>query len=72
MTTPYLGPDELCPDDSPLAHEVVENNHGTEGLVLVGLLSRGTRWPGAWPSQSASSRAWRSVGALDIGLTATT
>jgi pyrimidine operon attenuation protein/uracil phosphoribosyltransferase len=36
-----LGPDEIARSVRRIAHEIVENNKGTEGLVLVGLLSRG-------------------------------
>jgi pyrimidine operon attenuation protein/uracil phosphoribosyltransferase len=36
-----LGPDEIARTVRRLAHEIIENNHGAEGLVLVGLLSRG-------------------------------
>lgn len=36
-----LGPDEIKRTVRRLAHEIVENNRGAEGLVLVGLLSRG-------------------------------
>lgn len=36
-----LGPDEIARTVRRLAHEIIENNRGAEGLVLVGLLSRG-------------------------------
>jgi pyrimidine operon attenuation protein/uracil phosphoribosyltransferase len=36
-----LGPEELGRTIRRLAHEIIENNRGAEGLVLVGLLSRG-------------------------------
>ena len=36
-----LGPDEIARTMRRLAHEIVENNHGTDGLVIVGLLTRG-------------------------------
>jgi pyrimidine operon attenuation protein/uracil phosphoribosyltransferase len=36
-----LGPDEIGRSIRRIAHEIVENNKGTAGLVLVGLLSRG-------------------------------
>ncbi|HNO66706.1 MAG TPA: bifunctional pyr operon transcriptional regulator/uracil phosphoribosyltransferase, partial [Tepidiformaceae bacterium] len=38
---PYLGPDEVARTLRRLGHEIVENNRGTQGLVIVGLLSRG-------------------------------
>jgi pyrimidine operon attenuation protein/uracil phosphoribosyltransferase len=38
---PILGPPEIARVVRRLAHEIVENNHGTSGLVLVGLLTRG-------------------------------
>lgn len=44
MTSPpslYLGPDEISRTLRRLGHEIVESNRGTDGLVLVGLLSRG-------------------------------
>lgn len=67
--TPYLGPDEITRTVRRLGHEIVENNHGTEGLVLVGLLSRG------YPLAKRLARAIEEfenvaipVGSLDIGL----
>lgn len=36
-----LGPEEMGRTIRRLAHEIVENNRGAEGLVLVGLLTRG-------------------------------
>lgn len=36
-----LGPDEVARTMRRLAHEIVENNHGTDGLIIVGLLTRG-------------------------------
>jgi pyrimidine operon attenuation protein/uracil phosphoribosyltransferase len=36
-----LGPEEIGRSVRRIAHEIVENNRGAEGLVLVGLLSRG-------------------------------
>ena len=36
-----FGPDEIARTVRRLAHEIIENNHGAEGLTLVGLLSRG-------------------------------
>jgi pyrimidine operon attenuation protein/uracil phosphoribosyltransferase len=64
-----LGPGEIARTVRRLAHEIVENNHGTDGLVLVGLLSRG------YPLAQRLARAIEEfegvtvpVGALDIGL----
>jgi pyrimidine operon attenuation protein / uracil phosphoribosyltransferase len=66
---PYLGPDEIARTVRRLGHEIVENNRGTEGLVIVGLLSRG------YPLARRLAEAIREfegvavpVGALDIGL----
>lgn len=36
-----FGPDEIARTIRRLAHEIIENNHGTDSLTLVGLLSRG-------------------------------
>ena len=36
-----LGPDDIRRAMARLAHEVVEHNEGVEGLVLVGLRTRG-------------------------------
>jgi pyrimidine operon attenuation protein/uracil phosphoribosyltransferase len=67
--TIYLGPEELSRTIRRLGHEIVENNKGTGGLVLVGLLSRG------YPLARRLAAAIREfegvevpVGALDIGL----
>ena len=67
--SPYLGPDEISRTVRRLAHEIVENNRGTDGLVLVGLLSRG------YTLARRLAEAIREfenvavpVGALDIGL----
>jgi pyrimidine operon attenuation protein / uracil phosphoribosyltransferase len=67
--TPHLGPDEIARTLRRLAHEIVENNHGTERLVLVGLLSRG------YPLAKRLANAIEAfegtpipVGSLDIGL----
>ncbi len=38
---PLFGPAEIARTVRRLAHEIIENNHGADGLVLVGLLSRG-------------------------------
>lgn len=67
--TPYLGPDEIGRTVRRLGHEIVENNRGTQGLVLIGLLSRG------YPLAKRLARAIEEfehvtipVGSLDIGL----
>ena len=67
--TPLLGPDEILRTVRRLAHEIIENNHGTDGLVLVGLLSRG------YPLAQRLAKAIAEfegpsvpVGSLDIGL----
>jgi pyrimidine operon attenuation protein / uracil phosphoribosyltransferase len=41
MSDAILGADQLGRTIRRLAHEIVENNRGTDGLVLVGLLTRG-------------------------------
>lgn len=69
MSAPYLGPDEIARTVRRLGHEIVENNRGTGGLVLIGLLSRG------YPLARRLAAAIREfegvdvpVGSLDIGL----
>ena len=66
---PYLGPDELNRTIRRLGHEIIENNHGTDRLILVGLLSRG------FPLAMRLAKAIEEfeavlvpVGSLDIGL----
>jgi pyrimidine operon attenuation protein/uracil phosphoribosyltransferase len=66
---PYLGPDEIARTVRRLGHEIIENNHGTAGLIFVGLLSRG------YPLARRLAAAIRDfegvdipVGSLDIGL----
>ncbi len=69
MSAPYLGPDEIARTVRRLGHEIVENNRGTDGLVLIGLLSRG--YPLARRLASAIKEfegADVPVGSLDIGL----
>jgi pyrimidine operon attenuation protein / uracil phosphoribosyltransferase len=67
--TPFLGPGELSRTIRRLAHEIIENNHGADGLVMVGLLSRGytlaKRLAGAI---SEFEGVEIPVGSLDIGL----
>lgn len=69
MSAPYLGPDEISRTVRRLGHEIVENNRGTQDLVLIGLLSRG------YPLARRLAAAIREfegvdvpVGSLDIGL----
>jgi pyrimidine operon attenuation protein/uracil phosphoribosyltransferase len=64
-----LGPPEIARTIRRLAHEIVENNRGTDNLVLVGLLSRG------YPLAQRLAFAIKEfegvavpVGRLDIGL----
>lgn len=66
---PFLGPAEIARSIRRLAHEIVENNRGTDGLVLVGVLTRG------YPLAQRLAAAIREfegvsvpVGRLDIGL----
>ena len=68
-SSPYLGPDEISRTLRRLGHEIVESNRGTDGLVLVGLLSRG------YPLARRLALAIQEfegvnvpVGGLDIGL----
>jgi pyrimidine operon attenuation protein/uracil phosphoribosyltransferase len=64
-----LGPAEIARTVRRLAHEIVENNRGTDGLIFVGLLSRG--YPLAL-RLAAAVREFEGVdvpvGRLDIGL----
>lgn len=64
-----LGPAELARTLRRLAHEIIENNRGAEGIVLVGLLSRGyplaQRLAGLIKEFEGVSVP---VGRLDIGL----
>jgi pyrimidine operon attenuation protein / uracil phosphoribosyltransferase len=69
MSAPYLGPDEISRTVRRLGHEIVENNRGTDDLILIGLLSRG------YPLARRLANAIREfegvevpVGSLDIGL----
>ncbi|MGK2965617.1 MAG: bifunctional pyr operon transcriptional regulator/uracil phosphoribosyltransferase PyrR [Tepidiformaceae bacterium] len=64
-----LGTEEMGRTVRRLAHEIIENNRGAEGLVLVGLLSRG------YPLAKRLAAAIETfegtpvpVGRLDIGL----
>jgi pyrimidine operon attenuation protein/uracil phosphoribosyltransferase len=64
-----LSGEEITRTVRRLAHEIVENNRGVEGLVLVGLLSRGVplaRRLGAAIESFEGQRV--PVGSLDIGL----
>lgn len=66
---PLLSPDEIARTIRRLAHEIIENNHGAENLVLVGLLTRGytlARRLAAAIELFEGARV--PVGSLDIGL----
>ncbi|MCC7365267.1 MAG: bifunctional pyr operon transcriptional regulator/uracil phosphoribosyltransferase PyrR [Dehalococcoidia bacterium] len=64
-----LGPDEITRSLRRLAHEIVENNRGTEKLVLVGLLTRGYTLAHRLAALIAEFEgAAIPVGRLDIGL----
>jgi pyrimidine operon attenuation protein/uracil phosphoribosyltransferase len=64
-----LGPDEITRTIRRLAHEIIENNSGTGGLVLVGLLSRGYPLAVRLAAAIGEFEAERPpVGRLDIGL----
>lgn len=64
-----LGQEEIARTLRRLAHEIIENNRGTEQLVLVGLLTRGyplaLRLAGAIKEFEGAAVP---VGRLDIGL----
>lgn len=69
MSSVVLGPEQLGRTIRRLAHEIVENNRGTGGLVLVGLLTRG--YPIARRIAAAIEEFEGEsvpVGSLDIGL----
>ena len=40
-----------------IAHEVLEKNRGTEGLIIVGIRKRGVLWLNASRTSSAPSKA---------------
>ncbi len=64
-----LGPEEMSRTIRRLAHEIIESNRGTDGLVLVGLLTRG--YPLAkrlGDAIAAFEGVGVPVGRLDIGL----
>lgn len=69
MTDAILTADQLSRTIRRLAHEIVESNHGTEGLVLVGMLTRGVSIA---RRLSSAIREFEGVeipvGSLDIGL----
>jgi pyrimidine operon attenuation protein/uracil phosphoribosyltransferase len=63
-----LGRDEIARTVRRLAHEIIENNQGTDGLTIVGILSRG------FPLAQRLAAAIRQfegadvpVGRLDVG-----
>ena len=63
-----LGPAEIARTVRRLAHEIIENNQGADGLTLVGLLSRG--YPLALRLAAAIEEFEATkipVGQLDIG-----
>ncbi len=63
-----LGSAEISRTVRRLAHEIIENNHGAEGLTLIGLLSRGyplAQRLGAAIEEFESAKV--PVGRLDIG-----
>ncbi|MFN0093306.1 MAG: bifunctional pyr operon transcriptional regulator/uracil phosphoribosyltransferase PyrR [Dehalococcoidia bacterium] len=67
--TQIHGPDEIARTLRRLAHEILEQNQGTERLVLVGILTRG--YPLAARLAAAIERfegVAVPVGKLDIGL----
>lgn len=69
MTKRLLGPEEIGRTVRRLAHEIVENNQGIDGLVLVGLLSRGHPLACRLAEEIARFEGQAvPVGSLDIGL----
>ncbi len=66
---PYLGPEEIARTVRRLAHEIIENNHGATGLILVGLLSRGYTLAQRLAREISEFEGVEvPVGSLDIGL----
>lgn len=66
---PLLGKDEIARAIRRLSHEIVENNRGTENLVLVGLLTRGYTLARRLAAAIEDFEGVRvPVGSLDIGL----
>lgn len=69
MTSPLLDAQQLPRTLRRLAHEIVENNRGTDDLVLVGLLSRGHPLAKRLAAEiEAFENVSVPVGSLDIGL----
>ncbi len=67
--TLHLGPDEIGRMIRRLAHEVIENNRGAEGLVLAGMLARGFPIARRLSAEIAKFEGVETpVGSLDIGL----
>jgi pyrimidine operon attenuation protein/uracil phosphoribosyltransferase len=67
--TPLFTRDEMARTIRRLAHEIVENNRGAEGLVIVGLLSRGHPIARRLAAEILRFEgATVPVGSLDIGL----
>lgn len=64
-----LSPDEMTRTIRRLAHEIVENNRGIDGLVIVGLISRGHPLAVRLADAIQAFEGTRPpVGSLDIGL----
>jgi pyrimidine operon attenuation protein/uracil phosphoribosyltransferase len=69
VTKAILTADQLTRTLRRLAHEIVENNRGAEGLVLIGLLTRGVPLARRLSDAIAEFEGVRTpVGSLDIGL----
>ena len=67
--TTVLSADEIRRAVRRIAHEIVERNHGVEGVVLVGLRTRGVPIAERLASAIEEFEGQRvPVGALDIGL----
>ena len=54
--TSILSSDEIRRALTRIAHEILERNRGADNLVLIGMHTRGYRWPGGWAAQSKSSK----------------
>ena len=66
---PLLGKDEMARTIRRLAHEIIENNRGSDDLVIVGLLTRGVPLARRLAHEIESFEGVRiPVGSLDIGL----
>jgi pyrimidine operon attenuation protein/uracil phosphoribosyltransferase len=64
-----MSPDDIRRAVTRIAHEIVENNRGTEGLVFVGMRTRGVPLAQRIAESIAAFEGQEvPVGALDVGL----